>query len=112
MKPIYHITSAREAEAAAQAGSYAPEGFAREGFIHCSYRHQVRDVANRRFAGQTGLVLLEIDRTRLSGRVVDENLEGGTELYPHIYCRLPMAAVVAILAFPCAADGGFDLPVG
>ena len=105
---LFHITTADEAR---QAGSlYAPQAFDAEGFIHCSYLRQVCSVANRRFSGRTNLVLLEIDRGRLSIPVVDENLEGGAELFPHVYGRLPMAAVTRIHEFPCGADGRFALP--
>ena len=97
---IYHITSAAEASAAQASGSYAPPTFDADHFIHCSYEHQLRDVANRLFRGHTGLVLLEIDPSRLSCEVVDENLEGGAELFPHVYGPLPMAAVVSIREFP------------
>ena len=107
---IYHITSADEATAAARSGTYAPKAFHADGFIHCSYPRQVRDVANRRFSGRTDLVLLAIDPTKLACEVVDENLEGGTDLFPHIYGRLPMSAVVEVHPFPCRADGRFDLP--
>jgi uncharacterized protein (DUF952 family) len=93
---IYHITSADAAAAAQKSGEYIPEGFELEGFIHCSYTHQVQGVVQRRFQGRTNLVLLEIDPSRLSCRVVDENLEGGAELFPHVYGRLPMSAVVGI----------------
>jgi uncharacterized protein (DUF952 family) len=110
MKPIYHITTAAEARNAAKSGEYAPEGFAAEGFIHGSYARQVCAVANTRFKGRQDLVLLEIDPTRLPCTVIDENLEGGTELFPHIYGRLPMSAVVGIHEFPCDATGRFDLP--
>jgi uncharacterized protein (DUF952 family) len=110
MSSIFHITTTEEADAAARVGSYAPKAFAEEGFIHCSYSHQVGDVANRRFVGRTDLVLLEIEPGRLSCAVLDENLEGGSELFPHIYGRLPMAAVVGTHAFGCGADGRFELP--
>jgi uncharacterized protein (DUF952 family) len=96
---IFHITTRDEADRARAAGEYEPAAFAHEGFIHCSYRHQVTGVANRLFRGRTGLVLFEIDPAKLACRVVDENLEGGTELYPHIYGRLPMSAVVAVHPF-------------
>lgn len=96
MTAIYHITSATAASEAKQSGHYVPEGFAVEGFIHCSYAHQVQGVLNRIFQGRSGLVLLEIDPSLLPCPVVDENLEGGTELFPHIYGRLPMSAVVGI----------------
>jgi uncharacterized protein (DUF952 family) len=112
MNRIYHITSADEAAAAARSGSYVPIGFEADGFIHCSHAGQVREVANRRFTGRTDLVLLEIDRTKLACDVIDENLEGGAELFPHIYGRLPMSAVVDIHPFPCDADGRFDASTG
>ena len=96
---IFHITSGAEAERAQQTGEYEPAGFAHEGFIHCSYGHQLAGVIERLFRGRTDLVLLEIDPARLECRVVDENLEGGTELYPHVYGRLPMTAVVAVHPF-------------
>jgi len=107
---VFHITTAREAHLAAEPGVYTPERFALEGFIHCSYAGQVCGVANRLFRGRTDLVLLEVDCGRLSCDVVDENLEGGTELFPHVYGPLPMAAVVRVHAFPCSAGGRFDLP--
>jgi uncharacterized protein (DUF952 family) len=100
MTSIYHITSASEADAAVKLGTYVPDGFAREGFIHCSYEHQVAAVATRLFQGRTDLVLLEIDPSRLVCSVIDENLEGGVELFPHIYGPLPMSAVVRRLEFP------------
>lgn len=108
---IYHITSARESREAARSGIYTPEAFGAEGFIHCSYPRQLLVVANRRFAGRSDLVLLEIDRARLTCSVVDENLEGGTDLFPHIYGALPMTAVVRVHDFPCGPGGRFDLPL-
>lgn len=107
MKRLYHITSKEEADAAKRAGFYEPSAFAREGFIHCSYAHQVSAVANRIFKGRNDLVLLEIDPRLLDCRIVDENLEGGSELYPHIYGSLQMSAVQNIVEFPCDADGRF-----
>jgi uncharacterized protein (DUF952 family) len=107
---LFHITSAGEARDAARLGVYAPEAFEVEGFIHCSYAHQLLDVANRIFSGRSDLVVLEIDPARLTCPVIDENLEGGTELFPHIYGRLPAPAVIRIHQFPCGDDGRFALP--
>jgi uncharacterized protein (DUF952 family) len=107
---LFHITSAEEARDAIRAGIYAPGAFEVEGFIHCSYARQVCDIANRLFSGRSDLVLLEIDRTKLTCDVIDENLEGGTQLFPHIYGRLPAGAVVKTHRFPCGADGRFELP--
>jgi uncharacterized protein (DUF952 family) len=96
---MFHITSREEWDAAVPAGEYLPSAFADEGFIHCSYGRQVEATAARHFAGRTGLVLLEINREALRVRVVDENLNGGGEVYPHIYGPLPVSAVVAIHTF-------------
>ena len=108
MTRIFHITSKREADEAEKTGRYEPAGFAREGFIHCSYARQVIGTANRIFKGRPDLVLLEIDPAVLDCPVVDENLEGGSELFPHIYGRLRMSAVVRIHAFPCGSTGTFS----
>jgi uncharacterized protein (DUF952 family) len=107
---LFHITSAAEARDAARTGSYAPAAFDDDGFIHCSHPYQVCDVANRIFSGRADLVLLEIDRTKLTCEVIDENLEGGAQLFPHIYGRLPVGAVVKVHPFPCGDDGRFELP--
>jgi uncharacterized protein (DUF952 family) len=96
MKTIYHITSAVAAKEARKSGEYVPDRFAEEGYIHCSYSHQIQGVLDRIFKGRTNLVVLEIDPALLGCRVVDENLEGGTELFPHVYGRLPMSAVLSI----------------
>jgi len=108
MTRIYHITSKQEATEAQKAGIYTPAAFAREGFIHCSYAHQVMAVANRIFRGRTDLVLLEIDPAALDCKVIDENLEGGSELYPHVYGGLWMASVIRIHPFPCDSQGKFS----
>jgi uncharacterized protein (DUF952 family) len=104
---LFHITSAEELRTAQEDGVYRPAAFAREGFIHCSYRSQVVPVANRLFRGRQGLVLLEIDPALITSPIVDENLEGGTELFPHVYGPLPLSAVVRVLELRCGDDGTF-----
>ena len=105
--PIFHITSEPEWQIAQAFGQYRPKRFAEEGFIHCSYAHQVKGVADRLFKGGSDLVLLQIDPGRLSCPIVNENLEGGQQLFPHVYGGLPIAAVSVVHPFPCEADGTF-----
>lgn len=112
MTPIFHITSRAEAEHARRAGAYVAAAFQRDGFIHCSYARQLTRVADANFPGRSDLVLLEIDRDRVGCEVIDENLEGGSDLFPHIYGPLPMSAVTAIIDFPSRPDGTFELPAG
>lgn len=106
----YHITSSAEWQDAQILGEYQPKGFAQEQFIHLSYSHQLLTVANRFYAGQNGLVILMLDSSRIKDGLIEENLEGGIELYPHFYGVLPINAVIEAIAFPCNADGGFNLP--
>ena len=107
---LYHITSADEWHDAQTVGKYEPAGFAREQFIHCSYSHQLLTVANRFYQGQNGLVILLIDSSKIKDGLIEENLEGGTELYPHLYGVLPVDVVIEAIAFPCNADGSLTLP--
>lgn len=108
--PLFHIVRADLFDAARAAGEYLPEGYERDGFIHCSYREQVVGVANHLYRGQEGLVLLEIRREALESEVIDENLEGGETLFPHIYGPLPTSAVAAIHELQARSDGTFELP--
>ena len=69
-------------------------------------------VANLRFRGQSGFVLLAIDTDKVAAPIVYENLEGGQQLFPHIYGQLNCDAVVKVLEFEPQTDGNFILPAG
>lgn len=107
---IFHITAREAWERARPEGTYRPAAFAAEGFIHCSTREQVVRVADARFRGQRGLVLLCIDADEVAAEIVYENLEGGRELFPHVYGELNVRAVVEVLGFEPGADGRFAFP--
>ena len=107
---LYHITSESEWNTARNKGEYLPQGFAEDGFIHCSYRHQILTVANRFYRRQNGLAILVIESSTIKSSLVEENLAGETELYPHLYSPLPINSVVKVIAFPCNIDGSFILP--
>ena len=107
---IYHITHLTEWDAAKEKGSYQADTLASQGFIHCSAQQQVAPVANRLYAGQLGLVLLQIDPERLNAPVRWENLEGGSELFPHIYGPLATDAVIEVFEFSPQSDGNFKFP--
>jgi len=105
---ILHITAEAAWLEAQSRGVYTADSLATEGFIHCSTPAQVVWVANMRFHGRSGLVLLHIDPTRLDARVVYENLEGGESQFPHVYGAIPIAAVVKVTPFQASRDGAFD----
>ncbi len=65
-----------------------------DGFIHLSTADQVDATLARHFAGRADLMLVEIDLARLGEAVRWEPSRGGA-LFPHVYDRLPFAAVIA-----------------
>lgn len=63
-----------------------------DGYIHLSTAEQLQGTLDKHFAGQTGLVIAEIDLAALGESVTWEVSRGGA-LFPHIYGPLPMSAV-------------------
>ena len=105
---LYHWCRAAEWEVSGDA--YSAPSLASDGFIHCSYRHQVERTAGAVDAGRDDLVLLTIAPDGLS--VIDEDCHEIGEEYPHVYGPIPRASVVAVTPFPPEADGTFRLPAG
>ncbi len=108
---LYHITEKDRWLTQSPSGSYTPNGFEKEGFIHCSTATQVLDVANKFYKGQNNLLLLVIDSNLVTARIIFENLEGGEEQFPHIYGKLNTNAVIAISVFSPDETGAFRLPI-
>ena len=97
MAIIYHLTS-REAWAAAQAaGEYEAPSLADEGFIHCSGdEEQTLRVVERLYAGVSGLLVLDIDTEKLASEVKREFSTRSGEMYPHVYGKIDLDAVVSV----------------
>jgi uncharacterized protein (DUF952 family) len=107
---IYHLALEDEWEEAVRTGyayrrSTLGLSVGEVGFIHCSLPQQVQGVADLAYGGRRSVVLLTIDRSRLRDEVRLENLEGGDELYPHLYGELPIEAVVRVDRVPVGDDG-------
>jgi uncharacterized protein (DUF952 family) len=107
---IYHITFKREWINAQSIGEYRPANFKRDGFIHCSFKDQVIKVANSFYHSSNDLVLLKIDSDRVPSRIIEENLEGGDENFPHIYGTLPAHAVTAVADLSRDSSGNYVFP--
>jgi len=98
---IYHVSLVSDWRAARGAGEYTMSSngvtLAEQGFIHCCYSNQTRGVLQRFYADVTEpMCLLAIDPDRLLVSVIAENLEGGEELFPHIYGPIPITAVTEV----------------
>jgi uncharacterized protein (DUF952 family) len=101
--PIFHIVPAADWR-----GLYAPASLAAEGFVHFSYGWQVAGTANARFAARDDLVLVEFDPARLAEPVIDEDLYGAGERFPHIYAAIPTALATAVHPLVRTVDGRFS----
>lgn len=102
--PLWHLAHLADWRAAQPVGEYRISTRGRtldeEGFIHCSYPHQLGVVARALYADDPEpLVLLEIDRDVLAAHdtlVRTEAIGTGGVAYPHVYGPLPVTAVLEV----------------
>lgn len=115
MRLIYHITTP-EAWAEAQAsGQVTAESLATEGFIHCSRRGQLLNVADRFFSGVVGLLVLGIDEEGVLPWLVNEGPSGASDpfaadVFPHVYGMIPTVAVRIVAPLSVGVGGQFLWP--
>jgi uncharacterized protein (DUF952 family) len=107
---IFHITTRDAWDEAAHAGEYRADTLATEGFIHCSERHQVAEVANVRFRGREDLVLLWIDPAQVRAEIKYEEALDGSDRFPHIYGPINIDAVARVTDFAEEKTGTFPPP--
>lgn len=107
---IYKICTRAEWDAAVEAGRFdgAPVDLA-DGYIHFSTAGQVAETARRHFAGQTDLVLVAVDVHALGADLKWEPSRGG-DLFPHLYCPLPVSTAQSVVALPLGGDGVHQFP--
>ena len=92
---IYHIVLPDTWEAVKNNSTYAAESLETEGFIHCSYDHQLDGVIERYYSAASALMILKLDIGKLTSKLVSEPSTGG-EVYPHIYGPINLDAVVGV----------------
>lgn len=90
---IYHIVLPETWDSIKDRSNYEAESLADEGFIHCSYDHQLDGVIDRYYSGAESIVILKLDIGKLASKLVSEPSTGG-EIFPHIYGPINMDAVV------------------
>lgn len=74
-----------------QAGSLKEQGF-----IHCCTEEQIPGVISKWFSEADQLLIMEIDPDLLQSKLVYENLEGGKEIFPHIYGPIDPEAILQV----------------
>jgi uncharacterized protein (DUF952 family) len=102
---IYKICPASDWREAESRGAFGgSEADRRDGFIHLSAIHQVRDTARRHFAGQDGLVLVAFEADDFGDSLKWEASRGG-DLFPHVYGVLAVSLVRWVKPMPLGAEG-------
>jgi uncharacterized protein (DUF952 family) len=105
---IYHMTT-EEKWAAVSGPNFIPDDYIAEGFIHASFYHQLKQVADFIFHAHDKLLVLEIDPSVLTCEVKVENTMGGPDDFPHIYGHLPVEAVTKTFLISNSGEG-FVIP--
>ena len=108
-KWIYKLATRAEWEAAiAAGGSYegAPVDL-KDGFIHFSTAQQVEETAAKHFLNVSDLLLLvvSVEILEQSAQPLAWEPSRGGALFPHLYCPMPLEAVVAQADLPLDSEG-------
>lgn len=110
MSIIYKIVSRSLWAAAEQSGVFegAPIDFS-DGYIHFSTAEQVAETAALHFAGQSDLLLIAVDGSGFGDTLKYEPSRGG-DLFPHLYAKLPVNAVLWARPMPLDESGRHVVP--
>jgi glutathione S-transferase len=115
-RPIFHLAMPSDWSAAQDTGVYTMSTrgvtIEHEGFMHCSFRNQIRGVVDRFYDDVDELVILHLDRAQIDDDIrLEPPADGIAELFPHLYRALPVAAVISTTPWRRASDGWGDPPV-
>lgn len=115
-RAIFHMALPDDWRAAEASGTYSMSTrgvtVADEGFMHCSFAHQMRGVAERYYGDVDEIVVLHLDRASVSGDLrVEPPADGIDELFPHVYREILTDEVVTTATWRRGEDGWGDPPV-
>ncbi len=91
---IFHITNQSPWQEAKLGTLYEGDTLPIDGFIHCCLFEQIEGVLLNWFKGKRDLVILESNPEILLSPIKYENLEGGLEVFPHVYGPINLDAVI------------------
>lgn len=107
---LYHLATPTELVRYRRDGKIEPPSLETEGFVHCSWGHQVAGTVAKHFADEPVVVACELDVDAVWPDLVEEDSYGSGQAFPHLYAAVPVAAVrsehpVGPLPGGGAADG-------
>ncbi len=94
---IYHITTNDAWEKAKEKGCYEADSLETESFIHCSTNEQVEGTLERFFGGQTDLIKLVINPSKLTHELKYEIVPSLNIAFPHVYGTINVDAVIDVI---------------
>ena len=110
MRAIYKICRAAEWTEAERSGAFEGSDIdRRDGFIHFSTAEQAAETAAKYFSDMADLRLVAVDADALAAALKWEPARGG-DLFPHLYGKLPVAAVLWVRPLPRDAAGRHVFP--
>ncbi len=113
MTTIYKVLGRDEWENARMLGVFdGSEVDRRDGFIHFSAAHQLRETVRRHFAARPDLILAAVDSAALGADLKWEESRGG-DLFPHLCAPLALDRILQARPLPwlgTAHDFPADIP--
>ena len=98
-RALFHLATPGEWAAAQAVGEIRPASLDTEGFVHCSWGHQVAGTVAKHFDGVTDLLALRLDADRLGDvDLVEEDTHGSGQAFPHVYGAVPVDAVTQVVS--------------
>lgn len=93
---LYHIVKETHWNTYEKSEMYFSETFNTENFIHLSEASQVKGVLERYYKNQQNLLVLCIEKEKLSSKLIYEKATND-EYFPHLYGGLNIEAVSKII---------------
>ena len=115
VRPIFHLAVPHDWTTAEETGVYPMSTrdltFEQVGFVHCSFAHQTRGVANRFYGDLDELVLVHLDRRALDDVLrVEPASDLVAEHFPHLYAPITTNAVTTTTVWRRDGDVWTDPP--
>jgi uncharacterized protein (DUF952 family) len=95
-KHIFHFAKPDDWQRAQLSGSYGPNNWQAEGFIHCATAAQISGVIDRHLKGRGSFVKLTLNAESLKPDLRYDWSDVSQDDYPHVYAEIALNSVLAV----------------